>query len=64
MLQSVPYRFYFGWGRPIFMGPAVVVYEGTIYMLASSNNDGGLLLIVRLEADHMQLFEKFLYELQ
>lgn len=54
----------FGWGRPIFMGPAVVVYEGTIYMLASSNNDGGLLLIVRLEADHMQLFEKFLYELQ
>ncbi|KAK9213561.1 hypothetical protein WN943_002949 [Citrus x changshan-huyou] len=54
----------FGWGRPIFMGPAVVVYEGTIYMLASPNNDGGLLLIVRLEADHMQLFEKFLYELQ
>lgn len=54
----------FGWGGPIFMGPADVVYEGTVYMLASPNGDGGLVLIVRLEASHMQLFKRFLYDLQ
>ena len=51
----------FGWGRPVFMGPASVLYEGTVYVLPSPTGDGSLSLIVRLEACHMQLFRKLLY---
>ncbi|KAK0595170.1 hypothetical protein LWI29_004229 [Acer saccharum] len=51
----------FGWGRPVFMGPASVLYEGTVYVLPSPTDDGSLSLIVRLEACHMQLFHKLLY---
>ncbi|XVF65896.1 hypothetical protein PTKIN_Ptkin09bG0287600 [Pterospermum kingtungense] len=52
----------FGWGRPIFMGPANVVQEGKIYILPSPINDGTMLVVARFETSHMKLFEKFLYE--
>ncbi|CAI9298276.1 unnamed protein product [Lactuca saligna] len=52
----------FGWGRPVFMGPAVILYEGTIYVLPSPNNDRSMSLAVCLGADEQPLFEKFLYE--
>ncbi|KAE8669246.1 Shikimate O-hydroxycinnamoyltransferase [Hibiscus syriacus] len=52
----------FGWGRPIYMGPANVVQEGKIYVIPSPSNDGSLSLVTRLETPHMKLFEKLLYE--
>ncbi|CAI9098790.1 OLC1v1035497C1 [Oldenlandia corymbosa var. corymbosa] len=53
----------FGWGRPIHMGPASILYEGTIYILPSPNNkDRSLSLAVCLDADHMPLFQKYLYD--
>lgn len=52
----------FGWGRPIFMGPASILYEGTIYVIPSPDNDRSVLLALCLDADHMPLFEKYLYE--
>ncbi|KAK1420936.1 hypothetical protein QVD17_22909 [Tagetes erecta] len=52
----------FGWGRPVFMGPACILYEGTIYVLPSPNNDRSMSLAVCLNADEQPLFEKFLYE--
>lgn len=52
----------FGWGRPLFMGPAQVVQEGKLYILRSPTNDGSLSLITRLETSHMELFKKLLYE--
>ncbi|GMJ08528.1 hydroxycinnamoyl-CoA shikimate/quinate hydroxycinnamoyl transferase [Hibiscus trionum] len=52
----------FGWGRPMYMGPANVVQEGKIYIIPTPINDGSLLLVTRLETSHMQLFEKLLYE--
>lgn len=52
----------FGWGRPIFMGPASILYEGTIYILPSPKNDRSMTLSVCLEASHLELFEKFLYD--
>ncbi|KAJ8562173.1 hypothetical protein K7X08_011464 [Anisodus acutangulus] len=53
----------FGWGRPIHMGPACILYEGTVYIIPSPNNkDRNLRLAVCLDADHMPLFEKYLYE--
>ncbi|GMI80690.1 hydroxycinnamoyl-CoA shikimate/quinate hydroxycinnamoyl transferase [Hibiscus trionum] len=52
----------FGWGRPIYMGPANVVHEGKFYIIPSPDNDGSLSLVTRLETSHMKLFEEFLYE--
>nr|ACZ52698.1 hydroxycinnamoyl-CoA quinate hydroxycinnamoyltransferase [Lonicera japonica] len=52
----------FGWGRPIFMGPASILYEGTIYIIPSTTNDRSLSLAVCLDAGHMARFEKCLYE--
>ncbi|MBA0785074.1 hypothetical protein Gotri_026760 [Gossypium trilobum] len=52
----------FGWGRPIYMGPANVVHEGKIYILPSPTDDGSLSLVACLQTAHMKLFEKHLYE--
>ncbi|XP_076910804.1 shikimate O-hydroxycinnamoyltransferase-like [Bidens hawaiensis] len=53
----------FGWGRPIFMGPAIILYEGTVYVLPSPKNDRSVTLAVCLDASEQPLFEKYLYEL-
>ena len=52
----------FGWGRPIHIGPAIILYEGTVYVLPSPGKDRTLSLAVCLDADHMPLFQKFLYD--
>lgn len=53
----------FGWGRPIHMGPASILYEGTVYILPSPNKDRTLTLAVCLDAEHLPLFKKLLYEI-
>lgn len=52
----------FGWGRPIFMGPACILYEGTIYILPSPSGDRSVALAVCLDPDHLALFKECLYE--
>nr|QDF44406.1 quinate O-hydroxycinnamoyltransferase [Phacelia campanularia] len=52
----------FGWGRPIYMGPACILYEGTVYIMPSPTKDRTLSLAVCLDADHMPLFKKLLYD--
>ncbi|XP_060211569.1 shikimate O-hydroxycinnamoyltransferase-like [Lycium barbarum] len=52
----------FGWGKPIHMGPACILYEGTVYILPSPNDDKNLRLAVCLDADHMPTFGKYLYD--
>ncbi|KAK5830196.1 hypothetical protein PVK06_013990 [Gossypium arboreum] len=52
----------FGWGRPIYMGPANIVHEGKIYLLPSPTDDGSLSLVACLQTAHIKLFEKHLYE--
>ncbi|XP_028792055.1 shikimate O-hydroxycinnamoyltransferase isoform X2 [Neltuma alba] len=34
----------FGWGRPIFMGPGGIAYEGLSFIIPSSSNDGTCVL--------------------
>nr|GMC68493.1 shikimate O-hydroxycinnamoyltransferase-like [Ipomoea batatas] len=53
----------FGWGTPVHMGPALILYEGTVYILPSPNKDRSLTLAVCLDADHMPLFQRLLYEI-
>lgn len=52
----------FGWGKPIFMGPASILYEGTIYIIPNPNDDRALKLAVCLDSEHMSLFKKYLYD--
>lgn len=52
----------FGWGRPLFMGPARVFCEGNAYLLRSPDTDGSLSLFLCLEMQHMPAFEKCLYD--
>ncbi|KAL0722940.1 hypothetical protein Bca4012_037539 [Brassica carinata] len=53
----------FGWGRPIFMGPSVIAFEGLSFVLPSPTIDGTLSLAISLQTEHMKLFEKYLYEI-
>ncbi|KAJ7558721.1 hypothetical protein O6H91_04G052800 [Diphasiastrum complanatum] len=53
----------FGWGRPIFMGPAVIAFEGLAYILRSPTDDGSLTLSLALKTDHMPAFEKCIREI-
>ncbi|CAN4113240.1 unnamed protein product [Withania somnifera] len=53
---------YLGNVVPIHMGPACILYEGTIYIIPSPNNKDRNLRLVCLDVDHMPLFEKYLYE--
>ncbi|GKD65307.1 shikimate O-hydroxycinnamoyltransferase-like protein [Tanacetum coccineum] len=52
----------FGWGRPIFMGPASILYEGTIYIIPDPSGDRSVSLAVCLDPNHVDLFREFLYD--
>ncbi|XP_076958352.1 shikimate O-hydroxycinnamoyltransferase-like [Bidens hawaiensis] len=52
----------FGWGHPIFMGPASILYEGTIYIIPCASGDRSVKLAVCLDSDHMTLFKECLYD--
>ncbi|XP_047339195.1 shikimate O-hydroxycinnamoyltransferase [Impatiens glandulifera] len=49
----------FGWGRPIFMGPGGIPFEGLSFVLPSPINDGSLSVAISLQTEHMKLFQKF-----
>lgn len=53
----------FGWGRPIFTGPAGLEYDGFSYILPDATNDESLSVIISLPYDHMQFFKKFVYDI-
>lgn len=53
----------FGWGRPIFMGPGGIAYEGLSFILPSPNNDGSMSVAISLQTEHMKVFQKILYEI-
>nr|GEY86743.1 chloramphenicol acetyltransferase-like domain-containing protein [Tanacetum cinerariifolium] len=53
----------FGWGRPVFMGPAVIPFEGLSFVLPSPINDGSMTIAIALQAQHMKLFSKLLYDI-
>nr|KJB56505.1 hypothetical protein B456_009G122600 [Gossypium raimondii] len=53
----------FGWGRPIFMGPGGIPYEGLSFVLPSPNNDGSLSVAISLQTEHMNVFEKLFYDI-
>ncbi|XP_073317598.1 shikimate O-hydroxycinnamoyltransferase-like [Primulina huaijiensis] len=53
----------FGWGRPVFMGPGGIQFEGLSIILPSPTNDGSLSVAISLQTEHMKVFEKLLYHI-
>ena len=52
----------FGWGRPIFMGPGGIAYEGLSFIIPSSTNDGSLSLAIALPPEQMKVFQELFYD--
>ncbi|PON47908.1 Transferase [Trema orientale] len=52
----------FGWGRPFYMGPAGLSFDGKAYILPTADNDGSFLVAIALQFEHMRVFEKLLYQ--
>ncbi|XP_073119495.1 shikimate O-hydroxycinnamoyltransferase-like [Henckelia pumila] len=53
----------FGWGKPVFMGPGRIRFEGSSYILPSPTNDGSLSVAISLQTEHMKVFKKLLYDI-
>ncbi|XP_030511175.2 shikimate O-hydroxycinnamoyltransferase [Cannabis sativa] len=53
----------FGWGRPIYVRPATILYDGITYLLSSPDDDGSVFVAIGLQHDHMKDFVKFLYDI-
>ncbi|KAG0482420.1 hypothetical protein HPP92_010504 [Vanilla planifolia] len=51
----------FGWGRPIFMGPGGIAYEGLSFVLPSPTGDGSLSVAISLQPEHMARFKDIFY---
>ncbi|BAT91459.1 Shikimate O-hydroxycinnamoyltransferase [Vigna angularis] len=52
----------FGWGRPIFMGPGGIAYEGLSFIIPSSTNDGSMSVAIALPPDRMKVFQDLFYD--
>jgi shikimate O-hydroxycinnamoyltransferase len=52
----------FGWGRPIFMGPGGIAYEGLSFIIPSATNDGSMSIAISLQTEHMKLFQDLIYD--
>lgn len=53
----------FGWGRPIFVGPCGIPFEGTAFVLGSATNDGSLSVAICLQSVRMKSFSKLFYDI-
>ncbi|CAB4303529.1 unnamed protein product [Prunus armeniaca] len=53
----------FGWGRPIFMGPGAIQFDGLCFIILSPKNDGSLSLVISLNYEHMKSFSKLFYDI-
>ncbi|KAF5200739.1 Spermidine hydroxycinnamoyl transferase [Thalictrum thalictroides] len=52
----------FGWGKPIFMGPAGLGFDGKSFVIPVSDEDGSFVIPIRLQVTHMDDFKKLFYQ--
>lgn len=52
----------FGWGRPFFMGRAIIHSEGQAYVIPNAAGDGGYTLPVSLQPHHIDNLKTFFYD--
>lgn len=53
----------FGWGRPFYMGPAGIAYDGKSFILPNPAEDGCLAVAIALQSQHMKVFEELFYNI-
>ena len=51
----------FGWGPPMYMGPAALGFEGKGFILPTKEDDGGMIVALRLHSKHMENLKELLY---
>ncbi|KAL5207255.1 hypothetical protein ABZP36_031690 [Zizania latifolia] len=52
----------FGWGLPVFMGPALIYYSSCVYVMDAPGKDGAVALALSLEPESMPEFRKVFTE--
>ncbi|XXG58596.1 hypothetical protein AAC387_Pa04g0873 [Persea americana] len=50
----------FGWGPPMYMGPAALGFEGKGFILPTKEDDGGMIVALRLHSKHMENLKELL----
>ncbi|KAG6603433.1 Spermidine hydroxycinnamoyl transferase, partial [Cucurbita argyrosperma subsp. sororia] len=61
--MSLPlYEADFGWGKPCYVGPATLNADGKSFIMPAPDNDGGLIIAIRLQKKHMDDFKRHFYE--
>ncbi|KAH6794841.1 hydroxycinnamoyl-CoA shikimate/quinate hydroxycinnamoyl transferase [Perilla frutescens var. hirtella] len=53
----------FGWGKPVYAGPAAIQFEGKCLLMVDRENEGGFSLQITLLKPHMELFHSLLYQI-
>ncbi|XP_057767767.1 rosmarinate synthase-like [Salvia miltiorrhiza] len=53
----------FGWGKPVYVGPAAAPYEGKCFLFVGAESDGSWLLEITLLKPHMEAFQKLFYDI-
>ncbi|XP_057533777.1 anthranilate N-benzoyltransferase protein 2-like [Amaranthus tricolor] len=51
----------FGWGKPNFVGAIGIKCEGQTKIMQNADEDGSVLVAIKLFPSHMELFKKYLY---
>ncbi|MCL7037509.1 hypothetical protein MKW94_016348 [Papaver nudicaule] len=63
-LKLPMYEADFGWGQPVYMGPAVISCAGRSMLAPNPPGVGGFSLTIALESDyHMNLFKNYFYDI-
>lgn len=52
----------FGWGYPDYVGPSILDNDGKAFIMLGPNNDGSIIIVIRLQMKYMEDFKKFFYE--
>ncbi|KAL3686226.1 hypothetical protein R1sor_004248 [Riccia sorocarpa] len=52
----------YGWGKPCYAGPIVTPLVEFVLLLSNGTQDGGCNLVIALEPQHMEKFEKLIVE--
>ncbi|KAH7688288.1 shikimate O-hydroxycinnamoyltransferase protein [Dioscorea alata] len=52
----------FGWGPPVYMGPAMLLYAGLCYIMPPANKADGIMVALSLEEQYMEDFKKLFFD--
>lgn len=52
----------FGWGKEIHAGPGSVAFDGKSFIMDGPNEDGSLIVALRLQVGHMDTLRELFYK--